>query len=185
MPARRSRTPPPPEDPAVRMARALQANDVANSAFESAGIQVLRLVVRLEHPGDAPAEQDAEVLRRFLVFLNAAHALVTQTAGMAAAVFPMNPLAHFMEEFRTCMKHRAVPRLSLIRLAPPAPRLVALHMDVSEMPAWPHWSPAARRFLHQHQPALPLHSALHDYQQAVRMFRQRAVRCLRAVMAEG
>ena len=69
------------------MARALQANDVANSAFESAGIQVLRLVARLEHPGDAPAEPDAEVLRRFLEFLNAAHALVTQTAGMAADVF--------------------------------------------------------------------------------------------------
>lgn len=167
------------------MARALQANDVANSAFESAGIQVLRLVVRLEHPGDAPAEQDAEVLRRFLVFLNAAHALVTQTAGMAAAVFPMNPLAHFMEEFRTCMKHRAVPRFRLLRFAPPAPRLVALHMEVAEMPAWPHWSPAARQFLHLHLPALPLHAALHDYQQAVRMFRQRAVRCLRAVMAEG
>lgn len=189
---------PEPPAPALPVSQALQANDAAYSAFESAGIQILRLVSRLEAEGDALALPHDEVLRRLLGFLHAAHALVTQSAAMAEldgalnrevsglreTAFAGSPLARFMEEIRTGMTHRTAPRLSLARFSPPAPKLRALHMDVSTMLFWPHWSEPARQFLHQHQPALPVYPAVHGYQQSVRMFRQRVVRSFRLTFAD-
>jgi hypothetical protein len=190
---------PAPESPSPRVSQALQANDAANSAFESAGIQFLRLVNRLESPEAAPELPHDEVLRRLLEFLRAAHALVTQSSAMSEmesslqqevtamreAAFAVDPRARFMEEMRTCMQHRTAPRLSLAHFTAPAPKLCALHMEVSQMLCWPHWSEPARRFLHQHQPSLPVFAAVHGYQQAVRMFRQRALRSFRRTFAEA
>jgi len=185
------------ESPALPVSQALQANDAAYAAFESAGIQILRLVHQLEAPGAGTELPHDEVLRRLLEFLHASHALVTQSSVMAEmegslqqeicalreAAFSCSPLARFMEEIRTGMTHRAAPRLSVTHFPPPAPKLCELQMDVSAMLAWPHWSAPARQFLHQHQPALAVCSAVHDYQQAVRMFRQRAVRSFRRTFA--
>ncbi len=189
---------PEPESPALAVSQALQANDAAYSAFESAGIQVLRLVEQLES-GDAATElPHDEMLSRLLEFLDAAHALVshssvmsglesalqTEVTALREAAFGFDPLAKFMEEIRTGMTYRAAPRLTLAQFTAPAPKLRELCMEVGEMLHWPHWSEAARRFLHRHQPALPVFRAVHDYQQAVRMFRQRAVRSFRRTFAE-
>lgn len=138
----------PPPDPSVpTVSQALQANDAAYSAFESAGVQILRLVNCLESSEAAPEMPHDELLRRLLEFLRAAHFLVTQSSGMAEmdvalhqevtalreAAFAVDPLARFMEEIVAGMKHRAAPRLSLAHFAAPAPKLCALHMDVSQM----------------------------------------------------
>lgn len=184
---------------------ALRANDAAYSAFESAGVQVMRLVTMLEDPanpldrsagGKPDAEWFAEVFRRMLEFLNAAHSVAGHCEAMAPkdltlhgevcalreAVFAGSPLARFMEEIRTCMQHRPVPPMMLADGSSPA-QFRVLRLSVADMPSWPHWSPPARQFLHQHLPALPLRALLHDYQQMVRMFRQRAVRGFREVFA--
>jgi hypothetical protein len=190
---------PAPDPSAPTVSQALQANDAAYSAFESTGVQILRLVSRLESPEAAPELPHDELLRRLLEFLHAAHFLITQSSAMAEmdgalhqevavlrdAAFAVDPMARFMEEIVVGMKHRAAPRLSLAHCAAPAPKRCALHMDVSQMLFWPHWSEPARRFLHRHQPSLPVFPAVHGYQQAVRMFRQRAVRSFRRTFAEA
>jgi hypothetical protein len=89
-----------------------------------------------------------------------------------------------LEEIRTCMKHRQSPGMRLAHFEPPAPRLRVLCMNVSEMNSWPHWSAPARQFLHQHPPDLALFTAVHEYQQTLRMFRQRSLRDFRSKFAE-
>jgi hypothetical protein len=137
-----------------------------------------------------PADQwHGEVFRLLLEFLNAAHSLTARVNEMAALsgggeVPPAGPLATFMEEIRTCMKHRTTPRMTLQHFASPAPKLRVLQMHVQEMLSWPHWSEPARRFIHHHQPDLSLFTAVHEYQQTMRMFRLRAERQFRSVFEE-
>jgi len=180
------------DDPGARILDVLHTEDAANKAFEGAGVQFFRLMMALEDPaetGKPPGEWSGEVFRRLMDFLNNAHALMALTGEMAALigerpVHAQTPAGSFLEELRTCMKHRATPRMALTQHPPPSPQKCVLRMELLEMISWPHWSASARRFLHLHQPALPLHAAVQEYQQMLRMFRQRTLRTFRENFSE-
>ena len=173
----------------------MRAQEAAGNAVESTGVQLSRLIWMLEDPAEplasdsrTPEQWHAEVFRRLIAFLNAAHDMqvyVRQMAGMCGEEPMQSPAAatRFLEEIRTCMQHRSSPPMRLVVCAPPAPRLRVLHMDLSAMMNWPHWSAGARQFLHQNQPEVEVAKLVHDYLQSLRMFRQRALRSFRARFA--
>src|SRR5204862_524431 len=79
--------------------------------------------------GEKSAEEwHAEVFRRLVSFLNAAHdvavyakqmAELSGAPGGAAA----GPLSSFYQEIRTCMQHRSSPAMRLTHVEPPAASL--------------------------------------------------------------
>src|SRR5436190_9854556 len=110
----------------------MRAQESAGNAFESRGVELSRLLWMLEDPaeplsGEKSAEEwHAEVFRRLVSFLNAAHDVAVYAKQMAelsgAPGGPAaGPLSSFFQEIRTCMQHRSSPAMRLTHSEPPAP----------------------------------------------------------------
>jgi hypothetical protein len=187
--------------PGTPIIRAYNACEAARDVFEVSALQLRRFVLSLEDPADPlgvhsveglPALEGSrpEIFRRLFKLIGAVEALVQRTRDAMNgefvdecrrqehehaidAAFESDPLTQFLRGLREYVRQRGEPALNIARYQPPAPSQLGLYLDAMAMLSWERWNSHARRYLHQHQPRLPLLGMMDSYEQKARTFRHR------------